>query len=293
MHILLRSGYNQIYLSLNGLSFITRSGIHYGEPITIKDVHSGDVISVGGEVNIMGKVEGKVVAFNADIRLRTNSVVTGDVIAIGGNIYKDSYITVWGNMWEMPSMHLPFLDLFVSPMSGQVFQLIIQIFAILLFLLVLFIYANFGRKHLSEMSNAVTYNWKGAVLFIVLSIIFVPILILVLIASSIGILFIPILFLVLIAFAYMGFMAITVRIGKKILKKESDSTANLYFSGLIGYFILNGFIIIGILLSLIDTDFFNIAGAVFKVIGTVLVYLLIAYGLGVSISSLKEKAKSG
>ena len=86
MRLALRSGDKNFYLVLNGLSFLTRSGVSFGGERIVDKPHNGDVISVGGPIKIQSKVEGNVWSFGADIRLEPKSEVTGDVVALGGEI---------------------------------------------------------------------------------------------------------------------------------------------------------------------------------------------------------------
>lgn len=79
---------------------LSRSGniMRVGNDITIEEDQTvaGDVLAVGGDVNVMGHVEGDVVSMGGDIRLESTARVDGDVVCMGGNLHEEDGAVVGG-----------------------------------------------------------------------------------------------------------------------------------------------------------------------------------------------------
>ena len=97
LRLSLRAGEQSFLIAMNGLSFLSPSGLRVGRPVTIRGVKRGDVISIGGEVTVEGSVEGDVWALGADINLAAGSTVAGDVVALGGEVRADRRSKIGGN----------------------------------------------------------------------------------------------------------------------------------------------------------------------------------------------------
>ncbi|HEY8416222.1 MAG TPA: polymer-forming cytoskeletal protein, partial [Thermaerobacter sp.] len=69
-----------------------------GTPVTIgpNEVHQGDVVSLGGSVEVAGEVSGDVVAVGDSIRV--DGTVDGDVTAIGGPVSLGPHAVVRGDV---------------------------------------------------------------------------------------------------------------------------------------------------------------------------------------------------
>jgi hypothetical protein len=71
-----------------------------GESLVVEEneVIRGDVVSIGGDVEISGTVEGDVVSVGGALLLRHTAVVKGDAIAIGGRIDRDEHAEIHGEL---------------------------------------------------------------------------------------------------------------------------------------------------------------------------------------------------
>ncbi len=284
---------DSVFLSMNGLAFLTYTGLNYGKQLVVSGSHKGDVISMGGQIIISGKVEGDVWAFNANIVIRSNSTISGNVVALGGFIYADSSVFVAGTKQAIPDIHIPLLGLLVSLNPIKSFPVHFSIFSAIIFLLFLFVYCIVGRNSLNSLVNGVTYYWKRSLLIVFIAFVMLPILVLLLVVASVGIIIIPLLFLILIVGAYMGFSAIAVRIGNLIFKNQSGSLAQTYLSGAAGYLLINSLTLLAFILSLLGVDFLKTVSDVFYIIGAIVVYISLIFGFGIILSHFQEKTKQG
>jgi hypothetical protein len=281
---------DSVFLSMNGLAFLTYAGLNYGKQVVVTGTQKGDVISMGGQVIVAGRVEGDVWAFNANIILRSNTVVTGNVVALGGSVFADSSVFVNGTKQAIPDIHIPLLGLLVSLNPIKSFPVHFSIFSAIIFLLFLFVYISVGRTNLDALVNGVTYYWKRSLLIVFIAFILLPILVLLLVVASVGIILIPLLFLILIVGAYMGFSAISVRVGNIFFKNKSGF-AGVYLSGVVGYLLINGLTILAFILSLLGLKFLEPVSDLFYILGAIVVYIALIFGFGIFISHYQEKTK--
>jgi len=290
IRISLSSGDKQLDLGLNGLSFITRSGINIGKPVFIKGVKRGDVISLGGEVKVEGSVEGNIWAFGADIYLLPGSQVTGDVVSLGGNIEADRKSLIKGNKQAFPDFNLPFFGLLASEHSAATFLFIIEVLTIVLYLIILFLVIHFAAGHLGGLVDVMHNRWRGSLLYLGIAIILTPLLLLLLAGSILGILIIPLFGLFLIIATYLGCLGFSVRLGLWIRGAKETTPLSLYTSGLLGLLIIRGPVVLGILLTLLTSNLMQNIGRFMMMIGTAAFYLSCLYGLGCVLLKLRLKS---
>jgi len=289
IRISLRSGKNTFYLGLNGISLLTQSGINFEKHKIINNVYKGDVISFGGKVTVNSRVEGNIWVFNADVVLKPGSVVVGNVHAVGGNIIQSDKAYIYGNKNAIPEISLPFIGIITGAHSASTMRFIVEIFNIVLFLFILFLISFFRLEYFRLRVQNLFNHWRGTILYLLFSLLIIPITLFLLVATIIGVIFIPVIFIFIIVFAYYGFLTVTTRIGRIFFRKETDSLAHYLLCGLIGIFILKGPILLGILLSLLDSEIINVIGSFFKILGTSAIFLAFLYGFGSSLLNIRQR----
>jgi hypothetical protein len=289
VRILLKSGNTHLFLELNGLSILMRSGIHFGNEVVVTGVHYGDVISVGGPVKIVGNVQGNVWSFGSDILLVSGSKVTGDVVAYGGEITAEWGSVITGNKLSDPEVNIPFLGLLTSPQSAETLLIIVEVIGIILFLLALFLVIHFAQNQLLNQTQALTDNWQSVLLYILVSVFAIPLLVILMAISIFGLLLIPVLFVFMLISIYLGFQAVCVRIGRIFIKSDADSPLKMFLSGLLGIFILKAPTLLGHFFSLVTSDIIIGIGVFLKFIGTIIIFLVLIYGFGSSLVALRKR----
>jgi hypothetical protein len=79
---------------------LSRSGniMRVGNDIVIEESQTvvGDVLAVGGDVTVIGHVEGDVVSMGGDIHLNSTARVDGDVVCMGGTLQEENGAFVGG-----------------------------------------------------------------------------------------------------------------------------------------------------------------------------------------------------
>ena len=286
----LRSGEKQISLSLNGLSFLTRSGIRFGRPLTVRGVYQGDVISIGGEVTVEGTVEGDIWTLGSGINLLPGATVTGNVVALGGRINADRKALIKGNKDALPQLKIPFIGLLASGHSAATLQFIIEMLGIFLLLLLLFFLVHYGQKPLLGIEEALSAQWKQSLLYLALTALILPLIVLLLAASIAGILLLPLVFVLLILLGFLGLLAVAVRLGLWLRGAKEGSAFFLYTSGLLGLLVIKGPVLIGILLSLLTSELLAGIGRFLASLGTALLVTAYLYGLGGTLRYLRMQS---
>jgi len=289
VRILLRSGNRRFYLGLNGLSLLTQSGINIEKDMVINKVYRGDVVSFGGDVTISSTVQGSVWVFSGDVKLLNGANIQGDVIALGGNISQSGYVVIRGNKNAIPQFSIPFIGLLTSARSAATLHFMLEIFGIVLFLLILFVVLFFRQQNLLDTASSVLSSWRGVLLYLLIALILIPVLIFFLYISVIGVMVIPVIFLGIIIAAYYGFMASMIRFGKVFFNKGNDSLPQTLLCGLIGLLVLKGPILLGIFLSLLESDIIGIIGSFLSYIGSIAFYVVFLYGFGATLMQLRQR----
>jgi hypothetical protein len=294
LRLSLETGKQRFLIAMNGLSFLSPAGLTIGRPITVRGVKRGDVISIGGDVTVEGTVDGDVWSLGANINLVSGATVSGDAVALGGVVEADRRSNIGGNKQSLPNIKIPFLSLLASEHSAATFRFIMEILGVCLFLLILFFFVHFAGDRLSALGGVLSSYWKGSILYLVLAVLIVPVLIALLIVSVVGILVIPFISILLMFLAYVGYIAMAVRLGLWIRKASPEvGPAEAYTTGLLGLLVLKGPVLLGILFTLLTPDFFQGLGRFLSAVGTVAVIAATLYGLGGVLRYVRAQARGG
>jgi hypothetical protein len=286
-HFYIKSEERSVFLLFNMLTIVFKSGINYSKPVMVSGNYSGDIVSVGGQVIVSGRVSGDIWAFNADVVLKSGASVSGNVVAIGGRV---NGAAVGGTKLVASNLQFPLMGIVISPQTGDVFQLFgFDLFAVLFFLIILVLYALFGKGHLSSLAGAVTEDWKGSLLFTILSLLCIPVILILLIASKAGLLIVPLVIIFLLAAGYAGYVSLAVRLGRIIVRGEGGNPGQLILAGAVGFVLIHGLTVIGLILSLFSVNFMKVVATIFLTVGAIVSYCAYIYGLGISLARLKNR----
>jgi hypothetical protein len=225
----------------------------------------GDVVAVGGQVTVRGRVEGDVVAVGGDVVLEEGARVDGDAVAVGGKVREIGTAEVLG---ETVSVDIPFANFDwaggfggwghdARGMRWLSFSWDLAFLAASL-LVSLLIYALAGKR-LEVVSRRIDEQPGQSFLIGLLgacatpfAVIFTSIL---LIVTIIGILLVPVLIICVAAMIASGFVAAALTVGRRILaaRQRGDQlqpVRSAYFQILIGFLALSALDILSTLLDL-------------------------------------------
>jgi len=230
-----------IFIGLtNGLLASDRSVIKIGNDVHIdNDMRVEDAVSIGGSVYIDGIVDGDAVAVGGTIHLGEEAIVHGDAVTIGGTIDKEEGAMIYGtsvdvgafdfeNIFEGKHLfdgHIGLPKIFkVIPLMG--------LFALVLLLSIL-IPSELGTVA-SNVKNEPIIMFLWGILGIIL---IVPLGIM-LAVSIIGIALIPLEILAVFLASLIGYIAVALMIGKKLLKTLNNDNPNVILSAILGVLVL-------------------------------------------------------
>ena len=270
-----------------------------GNSVLIEGKADSDVVVINGDLSLYGEIKRNVAVIGGDAYLYSGSKICGDIIVLGGKIYKEEDAKIEGSITQMAlgpfSLLLKIIPSYspketklkiVEPETPKIKKkkfkpfntLLLLIWGISLSLLTLII-TIIAPGAIENMENFIEkkmgYSFLSGFL---LEILFVPA-ILILIISILGIPLIPIFIIAFILSLLISLSPSSLFVGK-ILKKNLNFLPNqnylLSFLGLILLFIIW---IIGNLLR-IGGSIFSIFGFIINLIAIFILYLYFTFGLG-------------
>ncbi len=225
---------------MSGLRASDRSIVKIGSDVHIeKDMRVDDAVAVGGSVFVDGIVDGDAVAVGGTIHLGEEAVIHGDAVTVGGVIDQAEGAMIYGTTVNVGAFD--FKDIFdwkqfFSGFGGipKFFMIIplIGLFALVLLLTIL-IPTELGTVA-SNIKNepVVMFLWGMLGVFLI-----VPLAVM-LVISIIGIALIPIEILAIFLASLIGYIAVAIIIGKKLLRALKNDDPSIILSAILGVLIL-------------------------------------------------------
>lgn len=239
--------YIQLILSIvlftgltSGLLAIDRSVIKIGSDVHIeKDMRVNDAVAVGGSVYVDGIVDGDAVAVGGTIHLGEEAIIHGDAVTIGGDIDQAEGSMIYGDIVDVGTFN--FENIFEGKHffgghrnipGGLKFIPLIGLIALVLLITVL-IPTELGTVASNIKNEPIImflYGLLGVILIIPLAVM--------LVISIIGIALIPLEVLAVFLATLIGYIAVAIIIGKKILRALKKDNPSIILSAILGVLIL-------------------------------------------------------
>lgn len=210
------------------------SDVHVDEDVRIEDA-----VAIGGSVYIDGVVDQDAVAVGGSVHLGETAVIHGDVVTVGGSIDRAEGAVIYGSTVDVSAVNLEniFDNMDFSPEfhgipTGLRFIPIIGLIALAMLLTVIM------PKELNKVASVardepvIMFLWGllGAILIIPLA--------LMLLISIVGIALIPLEILAVFLASLIGYIAVSIIIGKRVLRALKNDNPNIVLSTLIGILLL-------------------------------------------------------
>lgn len=190
-----------------------RSDIVVGEDQTVRDV-----VAIGGDVTIFGKVDGEVFVLGGDLTLKPGSYVRDDITVIGGRVSWEPGAAIGKNLSHIK---IPRLIPAMRTLFGRGLLVVwatLSVLALLGFLCLAIVITALLPKHLGAVVGALEASfWKALLWGVLCALAIVPIAIL-LAVSIVGILLIPLEVLLVAVAIIVGYIAAAMFVGKGVLK---------------------------------------------------------------------------
>ncbi len=204
--------------------------VRFGEDIVIEADQeiAGDVVAIGGDIEVFGLVEGDVVSVGGEVFVRPGGAVEGDVVSLGGEIKRDPGARILGSdidLHVLPNWAMDLLRPGVTHLPIRALATFLSLGA--LCLLALFVDLFWGRRA-SGLTTVVRDRFWSSLCIGLIVLLLAPPTILLLAVTLIGIplavLAPPFLFLGLL----IGFVLVARQVGQHLLHaQEGDRAARL------------------------------------------------------------------
>lgn len=283
--------------------------VRFGEDVTIPadKVIDGDVVAIGGDVIVYGRVKGDCVSVGGKVDVRGNGVVEGDAVSMGGGVSTSDSGTVAGSNvslgtpFERGDRFWPMIGFFGAMGTGLwIFEALVKLALTMFFAWIALLlardrlvhavdvmYRHFGRSFLWGLAGfagslvalpagIITLILVAAVAVTILAItiIGIPVAILLLVALVLGIMGMV---LALFVAAFLGFLNGAMFLGQRVLGRDSERGRKPFLAILVGAALLAVIQIAGKLISLVGFVVFHpIAIALGIAAGALAVILTIA-----------------
>ena len=202
------------------------------------DMVVDDVVVIGGNATISGKVNNGVVVVGGSLELKPGSSVAEHVVVVGGEIIKAPTAEVKGKITQIYMPH--FIPSLPSILKGGWIALwaTISILVLLGFLGLAILLVALIPQHMAAAVDAIRNSFRNMLLLGILwMVLIVPIAVLLAI-SIIGILLIPLEILLAVLALIIGYIASAIFIGKNILMSLGKASTHPFVDAIVGILIL-------------------------------------------------------
>ncbi|KPJ59270.1 MAG: hypothetical protein AMJ46_11925 [Latescibacteria bacterium DG_63] len=261
--------------------------VRFGEHIIIEEdeVIEGDVVAIGGSIDVRGKVMGDVVSVGGSLNVASTGMIDGDAVSVGGTVNEEEGSQITG---DVVSMSGPFPDFLFGLPHGKFPSFGFRFFglgltlakSILVILLVWLIVALFTERvkvttrKISE-SPLASFG-MGLLIFVLL-----PVAMVLLCITLIGI---PVAILLPLAVGILGlfgYAAVGLAIGNKIIGGPLPNGAPVK-AALIGVLIMEAIPLVGKLIGL-PGGFTSVISLPIRIIGYTIIACAVSLGLGAAV----------
>ena len=190
--------------------------VHIGSSIVVgeDELVTDPVVSIGGNVTVLGRVDDDVVAVGGSVRLGPKARVRGDVTAVGGRVDQERGASIGGTVNEVrigPQFNFKPWHVFDGmwfdgwDAIGNGFRLLGTVMRVSLVLLLVLLIALIASRPVQRIADRVGRDpWISGFTGLLAQLLFIPVLVVTVVILAVSIIGIPLLLLV--PFAIVGFL---------------------------------------------------------------------------------------
>jgi hypothetical protein len=299
-----------------------RTGMHGGDRIRLgggvtvgrgEDIE-GDVVAIGGPVDVDGRVRGDVVAVAGDLRLGPSADVSHDVVVIGGVLQRDPAARVGGRVREISIAGIfarprDWAEIGTSPQwwgqwwtqwwAGSALALLSSVIRAAVLGLLAALVVLLARTYVERVSTRVEVEpLKAGAIGFLSQLLFLPLLLiitLVLVLTIIGIpllLLLPFIVLGLGVVALVGFTAVSYRLGRVIGDRLGWPLRGAYATTAIGLLLILSPVLLARLVAMAGGAAYSMSFGL-SLLGTLIEYVAWTVGFGAVALSQFDRASFG
>ena len=271
--------------------------VRLGSDITVEAGQEvqGDVLSVGGDVRVEGRVTGSVTAMGGDVSLGADARVDGDVVCMGGTLHEEPGATVGGQRvtaapkWPGGKLFLPMIAA-----VGTGFEVASQLMKMLLWIGFAWLIVKLAPGRTQEALD--TIRREAGMSFIIglaLWVVIIPsIIALALVIALLCITIIGIPLAAAVAVGYVAFFVVAAvwgtvvgytLLGGELHQRIKGSSATIVRAAIWGVVAVLGLRVVGSLFHVLPI--FGFVGGLVNFVATVMTVLLATLGAGALVRS--------
>lgn len=264
-------------------------------PLRVKGVVDGGAVVVGGSAYIDGEVRRELMVVGGNVYLGPESLVDGDInIMAGGRVYRQPGAEVTGRINELGVVGPVFggdddidFDIDFRPrfrplrwfsgVMGQLFWLVTL--ALLACLVVLF-----GQRAVEGVEETLASDpWRSGAVGLVFQLLFLPLLVIVVLLLVLSIIGIPLLLLLpfallgLLLAGFVGYVAVALLLGRKVLARFERQSSGPYLPVVLGVMVIG---IWEVLAEALDLPYLGWLSGLVLAVGVLVCYAAWTFGGG-------------
>jgi hypothetical protein len=284
---------------------VRRGGIvRFGDDITVgpNERIEGDVVALGGSVDVDGEVTGDVAAIGGSVTLGPDADIGGDVNVVGGTLQRDPNARVAGDVEEVGARRggvrrsWRFGDMF-GTFWTRVGSLAATVLRLGLLALLGIAAVALARTRIEQIgAYTAAAPLRAGLVGLLGQILFVPALILTIVVLAVSIIGIPL--LVLVPFAVVlvmlamlaGFLGLAYHLGGQLAQRLGSHQTSPYAAVALGVFAIGAMTLFAKLASL---ALGGMVGMPLSIVGYVTEYVAWTVGFGAAIVAWYEAQKAG
>lgn len=224
--------------------------VRFGKDIYIgkHEMVEGDVVCIGGDVVIEGKVRGNVVNVFGDTELHGTAVINGDVVTVMGEMSEYNNPHIRGETVSVaggaPNIHLPFLTYDTGNLWGVITRIVKFVIFTLLLLMIIYFLPDRMKISSDHVFGSFFKSLGVGILVLLVGSVVVFILGVVLSITIIGI---PVALLLVLSYGallLLGYFVSALALGRLLCQKFGPNGASPFLCGFMGLFVITlpGFI---------------------------------------------------
>jgi preprotein translocase subunit YajC len=263
--------------------------VQFGKKIIVgpDELVNGDVVAIGSDIVIEGKVMGDVAAIFGSVELGPAAIVNGEVVSILGEVNREDGSIIRGETAVIGRHHRNGLTFPIGPFGEGMFgagaKVVLFIITILLMLIVLYFIAQRMNNASAHASGSFLKSFGVGLLVLFAGTVLVAVLSIILAITIVGIPVAVLLVLSFVALFVLGYFVSAIALGSFVARKCNMERESVYVHGFIGIFLLS---ILGIIAGFM---FFNPwmgpARAMLRGVGGVINFVAVMTGVGAFIVS--------
>jgi len=262
--------------------------VKFGKDITVEEGEkvSGDIVAIGGDVHVKGTVEGDVVSIGGNIYVTSTGVIEKDATSVGGDVKKEPGAVIKGQTQGVgffPGRFFVFHPgAFWNRGIGFLFTFLMILFLFFLSIISLALVPRNVQKIKDEISRNA---WKSALIGFLGEILILPVFILLLI-TIIGI---PVALLILPLFILiamiLGYTSVSLIVGEKLKQNTNLKPQTQMLTLALGILAVEFMSLFANFLR-IFCGLFSPLCVIFAILGFMITYVVFTIGFGGAILTL-------